>query len=282
MTAAYSSAQQARQRIASRLRELRLTAELAGNELSALCGWHKAKTSRIENGKTSPSPDDLRAWCRACGAEDEAADLIVALHAAEGMFIEWRRMERSGLLAAQRSVEPLFERTKRFRAYSSWLIPGMIQTPAYIQQVLRNAQQRRRLPDDVDQAVAARVERQRLLTEGGRLFAFLIEESVLRSDTASPLVMSEQLDHLATIAKLPGVSLGVIPRGVGRGHRPVEGFWIFDNAQVNVELVSGYLTVTQPREIRQYAETFSALHEHAVFGAEARALITRARSRLLT
>jgi hypothetical protein len=58
---------------------------------------------------------------------------------------------------------------------------------------------------------------------------------------------------------------------------PVEGFWIFDSAQVNVELVSGHLTITQPSEIRAYADTFATLAEMAVYGPQARALLVKAR-----
>ena len=57
---------------------------------------------------------------------------------------------------------------------------------------------------------------------------------------------------------------------------PAEDFWIFDQAQVNVELISGWLTLTQPREIVMYGKAFSDLSELAVRGAKARALITAA------
>ncbi|MFF8609537.1 hypothetical protein ACF06X_26805 [Streptomyces sp. NPDC015346] len=39
-------------------------------------GWDPAKTSRILNAKAAPSDTDLRAWCDACRALDQAADLI--------------------------------------------------------------------------------------------------------------------------------------------------------------------------------------------------------------
>jgi hypothetical protein len=45
---------------------------------------------------------------------------------------------------------------------------------------------------------------------------------------------------------------------------------------VSVELVSGYLTLTQAPEIAQYADTFTELAAHAVYGADARALIVQA------
>ena len=40
-----------------------------------------------------------------------------------------------------------------------------------------------------------------------------------------------------------------------------------------MELVSGFLTITHPREIAMYAETFTALGKLAVYGSTARALI---------
>ena len=48
----------------------------------------------------------------------------------------------------------LNERTRQFRAYGCWVLPGPIQTEAYTRAVLRAAQQRRGLPDDVEAAVA--------------------------------------------------------------------------------------------------------------------------------
>ncbi|MBB5788025.1 helix-turn-helix domain-containing protein [Jiangella mangrovi] len=276
MTATYSSVQQARQVLADRLRDMRVDARLTGQEHARRCGWHAAKTSRIERGKTAPAADDIRTWCRICGADDQAADLVASLRAAEGMFIEWRRMERDGLRHAQEAIRPLYERTRRFRAYSSWVMPGIIQTPGYTEQVLRAVQRWRALPDDVEQALESRVERQRLLARADKVFAFVLEETVLRATVVDAEAMAAQLGHLLEVASLPNISLGVVPAATGREHWPVEDFWLYDDAQVNVELVSGYLTVTQPREILMYAKTFARLAEAAVYGRDARALIRAA------
>ncbi|MGA4842728.1 helix-turn-helix domain-containing protein [Streptomyces sp. G45] len=270
---ASSSAEQARKDLADRLGEIRLDAGLKGTQLAARLGWYPSKVSRIQNATTSPSADDIRAWCTACDAEDQAADLVQKLRDVEGMFVEWRRMERDGLRRAQEAVRPLFERTTRFRAYSSWLVPGLIQSRAYTEAVLRAVQRRRVDVDDVDAAVAARMERQQILHEGGRTFAFLVEESVLRSGMGGREVMAGQLGQLITVGSLPNVSLGIVPMSVDRTRMPVEGFWIYDSTQVSVELVSGYLTLTQQREVGMYAEAFAELAEHAVYGADARSLI---------
>ena len=272
-----SSAWQARQALGARLGELRKDASLTGRALARLCGWHESKVSRIEHARTAPSTDDIRAWCEHCGTPAETEDLITFLRTVEDMFVEWRRMERTGLRRAQEGVLPLWERTRVFRAYSSWLIPGAVQTRAYTAAVLQAIAVRRELPDDVEEAVAIRADRLRLLREGDHTFLVLIEESVLRNVIGGTEVMAGQLGHLIHVASLPSVSLGIIPMGLERDVVwPVEDFWIFDDAQVNVELVSGWLTLRQPREIAMYAKTFSDLSQLAVRGVQARTLITAA------
>ncbi|MFD9687133.1 helix-turn-helix domain-containing protein [Kitasatospora sp. NPDC059088] len=270
---ASSSVQRARQGLADQLREIQRDAGLSGRDLAAACGWYPSKVSRLLNARTPPSENDIQAWCEACGVPERAADLVAKLRAVAGMFVEWRRMERAGLKQAQEARRPLYERTHRFRSYSSWLIPGLIQTPGYTEAALRAIQQRRGLVDDVAAAVASRMERQRVVREGGRRFAFLVEESVLRSGIGGAAVMRGQLHHLATVGSLPNVSMGIVPMRPDRVRWPAEGFWIFDTAQVNVELISGYLTITQPSEVAMYAETFAELSDLAVYGPAAQELI---------
>ena len=272
-----SSARQARQFLADQLRDLRRDAGLTAVELVARAGWERTKVSKIEHATRSPSAADIRAWCQICGAENDTADLIASLHAAEGMWVGWRRMERSGLRQAQEARLPLYERTRQFRAYSCWIVPGLIQTEDYTRAVLRAFQQRREVHDDVEAAVAARMKRQRVLRRNQRTAAFLVEETVLRNGFGGPAVMAGQCAYLAEVTTRPAVSLGVVPASRDRGMAsPVEDFWIFDNDQVNVELVSGFLTVTQPTEIALYAQMFARFVEIAVYGDQARELIASA------
>ncbi|MEV5681192.1 helix-turn-helix transcriptional regulator [Streptomyces sp. NPDC052179] len=45
-----------------RLTHLRKDVGLTGRELSARCGWHLAKTSRIQKGDAAPSDTDIRTY----------------------------------------------------------------------------------------------------------------------------------------------------------------------------------------------------------------------------
>jgi transcriptional regulator with XRE-family HTH domain len=271
-----SSVQAAREALAARLREIRLDAGLTAREIALRAGWHPSKSSRIENAVTPPSDADIRAWCSICGAEDQAADLIAASRSAESMYVEWRRLQRTGLRRLQESYVPLFERTRTFRIYCSNVVPGLLQTPAYATALLSEITAFREAPNDVAEAVAARIDRARVLREGDHRFAILVEEAVLRYRMGDAEVMAGQLGHLLSIMSLPAVSLGVVPFSAERGMWPLETFSIYDGEQAQVELLTAAVTVTAPSEIAQYAKAFSRAADLAVYGADARVLITDA------
>lgn len=263
----YSSVQQARQILAARLVELQKDAGIrTSRKMAERLGWQESKVSRIVNAVTPPSEQDVTAWCAACDAPDEAAGLISALRLAAGAYVEWRRMERHGLRASQEAVAPLYERTRLFRFYSSCVLPGLTQTAGYTEAVLRNVQIRRGLADDLDEAVQVRMDRQRILDDLNRSFVFVLEEPVLRSIVGDEAMMAEQLGHLLRLATRPNVRLGIVPWTRRRAQPPAEMFFIHDSAEVAVELVSAYLTITQPKEIALYTRAFDELSELAVFG----------------
>ncbi|WKK21541.1 helix-turn-helix transcriptional regulator [Streptomyces olivoreticuli] len=271
-----SSVQEARKSIAERLREIRLDAGLTGRELALRCGWHPAKSSRIENVKTLPSDADLRAWCLACGVKDQAADLIAASRTASSMYMEWRRLQRTGLRRLQESYVPLYERTKLFRVYCSHVVPGLLQTPAYATALLSAITDFRRIPNDVEDAVSARVARSHVIREGDHRFAVLLEEGVLRHRIGDAETMAGQLGHLLAIMSLPRVSLGIIPFTAERRMWVIEPFTIFDDAQAGVELLSADVKLTAPNDTHLYTRAFSELQRLAVYGARARLLIAAA------
>ncbi|NEA22611.1 Scr1 family TA system antitoxin-like transcriptional regulator [Actinomadura bangladeshensis] len=272
-----SSAQAARKRLADRLRELRVAADLTAIELAAAAGWHRTKVSRLEHGARAPSAGDIRAWCAACGADEEAEELVAALVASDSMWTEWRRVERAGLKRAQEAVLPLWDRTRRFRIYSSWLVPGPVQAEPYVRALLEATRARRGLANDVDEAVAVRVAKQDVLHRPGRRFAVLLEEAVLRYRIGGTGVLRAQLEHLLEEMDSPALSLGIVPLDADRTQlRPVEMFFMFDDELVSAEFVSGALRVTAPSEVRQYGEAFDVLAGMAVHGGQARKLIGRA------
>ncbi len=275
-TSPSSSVQSARKGVADRLRELRRDANLAATDIAERTGWYKSKVSRLENAVTPPSDDDIRAWCRACDADGLAADLIAASRSADNMYVEWRRLQRTGLRRLQESYVPLFERTRLFRIYCSNVVPGLLQTDGYARALLGSITAFRDAPNDVSEAVAARLDRSRVIREGNHRFALLVEEAVLRHRVGDAEAMAGQLGYLLSVMALPSVSLGVIPFTTERHMWMIETFSIYDEQQAQVELLTAQVNVTAPSEVGQYVKAFGEFAKLAVHGAEARSLITAA------
>jgi transcriptional regulator with XRE-family HTH domain len=271
-----SSLDAARRAIAEQLREIRRDAGLTGREVAARAGWQPSKVSRLQGATTLPSDEDVRAWCRACGAEDRIPDLLAANRTADSMYVEWRRVQRTGLRRLQESRIPLYERTRTFRVYSSTVMPGFLQTYEYAAVLLSNIARVHGTPDDVDEAAAARVDRSHIIREGDHRFAFLLEEPVLRHVVGDAAVMAGQLGYLLSVMALPAVSVGIVPAGRPRGMWTLETFTVFDEERVHVELLTATVTITAPGEIQQYAHAFEEMAALAVYGAEARAIIAAA------
>jgi transcriptional regulator with XRE-family HTH domain len=273
-------ADQARQALGARLKEIRKDANLTGRALASLAGWHFSKVSKIEHGSQSPSEIDLRTWCRSCQAEGELPDLIATVRSIESMYVEWRRQLRTGMKRLQQASVPLYRRTKLFRIYEPALVPGLFQTAGYASAIMAETIEIDKIPNDLDDAVAARIERQQVIYSGDRRFLVVLEEQALRTRVGDADTMSGQLDRLITALGLHRLSLGIIPCGGPRHMLPGEGFWIFDASTVKVETRSADLTITQPREIAVYADAFARLQRSAVYGPPARALIVNALDQL--
>ena len=269
--------QRARQELGERLRDIRLDAGLSGRDLSRAAGWHEAKTSRIELAKQAPADSDIRTWCDVCRAPDQAADLIAASRAADSMYQEWRRLHRTGMRRLQEARGTLHERTRLFKVYMSTVVPGFLQTPSYAQGLMSAITEFQGTPDDVELAVAARMRRNRVVGSEGHRFTMLLEESVLRYRIGGPDVMSAQLGHLLSCTALPNVRIGIIPFAAdARPMWTLEAFTVFDDTRVHVETLTAQVTVTAPGEVVVYLRAFDQLARLAVYGADARALITSA------
>lgn len=270
------TAQAAREALASRLDGLRRDAGLTGHELAVRCGWHKSKASRIARARTVPSDADIRTWCEACGAGDQAADLIAASRSAESMYVQWQRIHRDGMRQVHESTVPLYERTTHFRVYASNVMPGMLQTPEYATGLLRSITTFQGTPDDVADAVRARMARFRVVHEGNHRFALLIEEAVLHYRVCEGRDLAAQLRYLQEVMARPNVSLGIIPLEARRTVWPLEAFYAFDDAQVAAETLTAEVNITAPSEVHTYLRAFVELSRMAVYGAAARSLIEKA------
>ncbi len=277
-----SSARRAREALGARLRAVRQDAGLRARDLAALTHQHYSRVSKIENGVQSPTDEDIRAWCRACSADAQVPDLIATLRTVESAYREFRRESRAGM---KRVVGPhtpdLHERTSVFRIHEH-NVPGLLQTPAYCAAMLSSWTRFLEAPDDIDQAVASRMQRQQVLYRRGAAFVVLLEEQALRTWFGTAETQVEQLDRPLSAMSLPSVSLGIVPLMVECSAVGSAGFWIFDETLVALETPTASISVTRPSEIALYRRMFEVLKGPARTGPDAAALIRRVMDEIST
>jgi transcriptional regulator with XRE-family HTH domain len=277
-----SSAKQAQKALGGRLREIRKDAGLSGRAVAAATGQHFTRVSKIENGVRPPSDQDIRDWCRACAAEQQIPDLIAVARGTESAYLEFRRQARTGMrrvLGAHTTAR--YERTSLFRIYEHNVIPGLFQTAAYSAAMLSFWIGFLEVPNDIEAAVASRVERQRVLFQREKQFAVVLEEQALRTWFGTAEVQQEQLNRMLEVMSMPTVSLGIIPLMTERTAVSSAGFWIFDRSLAALETPTASVEVTQPQEIELYARMFEHLRAAANYGPAARALIIKALDELM-
>jgi len=267
-----SNVHEARIALGHRLRELRSAANLSGRQLAELLSWPASKISKLENGRQTPSDDDIRAWTRATGSEAETEALLASLHTLEVQHAEWRRILHAGIRPRQNELADLDQQTKLFRVFESTVIPGLLQTAEYAR--IRFAEGIRvfKLTNDINEAVQGRIQRQEILYRPDKRFHFVLTEAALRMRLCPPEVMLGQLDRLISLSALPNVRLGIISFQTQYATSPWHGFWMYDTDRVLVETYSAALTLAQPPEVELYARVFDELAAVASYGRAARAI----------
>jgi transcriptional regulator with XRE-family HTH domain len=189
------------------LRRYRVKAGMSLEQLGALVYLSDDMVGKIENGQRVPTEQ----FTTACDAVPELntggvlTDLRALLkdylkqRAYPGWFVRWADKEADAKIL--RSFEPI-------------VVPGLLQTQDYAHALL--ADRIASNPDDAEEAVAARMERQSVLARGTPPELWVvIDEAVLHRPVGGAYVMREQLDRLIAAARRSNVVLQVIPAAVG-------------------------------------------------------------------
>ncbi|MGW6790078.1 DUF5753 domain-containing protein [Streptomyces chartreusis] len=273
--------QQAREALGLELRRLRLTAadgRLTGLELAARAGWpSSSKVTKLELGKQTPTPQDLRAWTDAVGHPEAYEPCLARLRGFESQIRSWKRQLAQGHRPVQAAHNAAQTKAKVLRAWESSWVVGILQTPGYARAILRHfAALHGSKRDDIEDAVAARMERQRLLYEPGRQYHIVMSESVLRHLVCPPADLAAQLSYLSGVIGLKSVELGIVPFSASLRLPPAAGFWIYDDRQVVTETWHAELWLDDDVTVATYLKVWKTLRESAVYGADAQNVINAA------
>ena len=258
-----------RKRLGTELRRLREQARLSCENVGQRLDCSGTRISRMETGRISVRPGDVRELLEVYGVTGDRADELVEL-AREARRKGW--WHRFGPVAPS-WLEPylgLEAEAVRLRDFQSMVLPGLLQTEDYARAMLRTAPGAGPA-DDIEQQVALRMERQTVLdgTAPPEL-CLVLSEGALRVQVGGPEVMRAQLGKLAEVADRGQVTLQVLPVGAAAQMHLVSSFTMLDFADpadppvVYTEHLTGGLLLDDPDEVRTYCLVFDRLRAAAL------------------
>lgn len=257
-----------RRRLGTELKRCRERAGLTQENVSRHFEWHAAKVTRIETARVAVTPRDVRDLLSLYGVEDEqyreALMELARSSRQKTWWTDYRDIMRPGNFVG------LEAEAASLRAWEPIIVPGLLQTEAYIRALMRTGRATDS-PQHIDRRVALRLKRQDRLTGTNPLeLLAIIDESVVRRSVGGPDVMDEQLRHLIDIAKLPNVTLQILPFDAGEhpflgGSAALLEFRETTHLDVvYLEGLAGDLYEEQHSEVARYRAEFERLSARAL------------------
>lgn len=119
-------------------------------------------------------------------------------------------------------------RTRAIRSYAALSVPGLFQTAAYADALIRAAN-----ADDsearITRWVELRLKRQQILTgEEAPALVVVLDEAALRRPIGGTAVMADQVAHLVELADREGIDIRVLPFAAGAHPSPDGAFSLLD------------------------------------------------------
>ncbi len=257
-----------RRRLALELRRLREAAKLTCEEVAEQLECSASKISRVETGRVSVSPRDVRDILEIYGVPDLQRDALVQL-ARESRQKGWWHAYGDSVQPHFATYLGLESAASEIRIYEVNLIPGLLQTEDYARAVIA-AGMVNSPRAEIERQVALRMERQRLtITSPPKVWAVL-DEAALRRQVGGPEVMRLQLEYLRELGGLRNVSLQVIPFGGGAHPAMGRPFVILvfgeeaDPDVVYLEDLTSALWLENVEEVHRYNVFFNHLRATAL------------------
>jgi transcriptional regulator with XRE-family HTH domain len=267
-----------RKRLGIELRRLREQANLTCEDVGQRLECSGTRISRMETGRISVRPGDVRELLEVYGVTGAEADSLVQLA---------RQARRKGWWHTYGRVLPtwfeayigLESEAIRLRDFQPLVMPGLLQTEDYARAVLRAAPHAGS-GAEVDRQVALRMERQNILSQPSPPDVCLVlSESVLRVQVGGPAVMRAQLRRLTDAAERPNITLQVLPSTAAVHVQPISPFTMLefrdaaDPAVVYLEHLTGSLFLENEDEVRRYRVVFDHLRAEALGASQSAGLI---------
>jgi transcriptional regulator with XRE-family HTH domain len=242
------------------VRKARLAAGLTLAEFGQRIGYDPGQISRIENGRRPPS----ELFAQMCDR---------AFPDRNGWFGEFYAESRTWIATPPwfRSWVEHEQHAAALRIWQLGVLSGLLQTGDYARAIL--AADPGVTDDQVNARLVARLSRQAILTrDDPPAVWFLVDEAALRRCVGSPETMAAQLAHLTGVARLPNVTIQVVPSIAHAGL--LGGFAVTSRAAYVETAVAGQ--VFEDAEIIAGLLTrFDTLRNEAFRGSESLAFMER-------
>lgn len=143
-------------------------------------------------------------------------------------------------------------RAERVCSYNAMVVPGLMQTKAYAETVIRAAEGETASDEQIARWVELRMTRQQVLDgESPTHMMAIVEEWVLRRPIGGRAVMREQLERLAELGGRPSIEVRVVPISAGPHAGHLGSFIVFEMPEpypdvAYVETLAGSLYVETP------------------------------------
>jgi len=260
--------------LGAQLRRLReaagISAEKAGYEIRA----SRSKISRMETGRVGVKVRDVEDLLTLYGVLGEQQRAKVMALARRSRAPEWWTQYNDILPDWFETYLGLESAAAAIRSFEMQFVPGLFQTEDYARAVTRLGHQAAPA-DEIERRVGLRRKRQELLARAQppRVWA-VMDEAVLRRPVGGTPVMRAQLRHLAEVARLPHVTLQVVPFARG-GHAGASGsFSLLRFAErdlpdvVYIEQLTSAVYLDQRPDIEHYLEVADQLSGEALTPAD--------------
>ncbi|WP_204000470.1 helix-turn-helix domain-containing protein [Micromonospora lutea] len=210
-----------RRQIGRKFESLRKAAGLTMEQAAERLDRARATLHRIENGAEHVRyrQADVQQMLDLYGASAEDSEVLLAMTAATRENKNWwHDYIGSGLPRWFQLYIGLEDAASNIRQYEAELVPGLFQTRAYTEQLLKLPNGAINAGDDEEQqrAIQLRIERQALLTRfSAPRLSVIINEAVVRRPVGNAKIMAEQLHQVLKAAELPNVTVRVLEFSAG-------------------------------------------------------------------
>jgi transcriptional regulator with XRE-family HTH domain len=268
-----------RRRLALELRRLREAARLTCEEVAEHLECSASKISRVETGRVSVSPRDVRDMLELYGVPAQQRDSLVQL-ARDSRQKGWWHAYSDTIQPQFATYVGLESAASEIRVYEVNLIPGLLQTEDYARTIIKAGAMHGNY-EEVERKVALRMARQPALTrpEPPMLWT-VVDEAALRRRVGGTELMRAQLEHVLELSSLKNVAMQVIPFGAGAHPAMGRPFVILvfperiDTDVVYLEDLTSAFYLEDVDEVDRYNVFFNHLRATALSFEDSAALVT--------